>query len=306
MLSENHTTSDVAVIMPAFEAEDTIARALESIAAQTVLPREVVVVDDGSADKTVSIAQSMEPNLQGIRLIVVGQEHAGPGAARNRAIMESRASVLAFLDADDDWLPQHLEMSLSQMNKSGCIMTAHNEWLVRDGEETLNDSVSRLRERTSPFLALYCKGCISTSTVLVKREKVIASGGFDPFLANGQDVDLWLSILSDEENKLAAFETPLSRYYIREGSIDSHISRRFHYHRLIALRWAGTAVRHDAGGIGVLWFRILAIHHAALQSHYASRSYGRLIVTLIRVPFDIITISLKAAFSKPWKRPDYI
>ena len=95
--------------MPAYNAERTIVRTLDSIAGQTVKPKEVIIVDDGSTDKTAENAETMRPRMNGVDLIIIRQEHKGAGAARNRALQEAGSDYVAFLDADDEWLPEKLE-----------------------------------------------------------------------------------------------------------------------------------------------------------------------------------------------------
>jgi glycosyltransferase involved in cell wall biosynthesis len=93
----------IAVIIPAYNSAPYLGEALESVAWQTLQPSEVVVVDDGSTDCTGQIAASFD----GVR--VVRQENGGPSAARNTGVAETAAPIIAFLDADDIWLPDKLE-----------------------------------------------------------------------------------------------------------------------------------------------------------------------------------------------------
>ena len=159
-------------------------------------PLETVVVDDGSDDGTYEAAEACRPLMGDIGLIVVRQANAGAGAARNRAIAESRGDVLAFLDADDEWLPTHLVRSLAVMTEGGYVLTAHNSVSVApDGTETLNDCAARFREGPDPYVTLYRKGYLDTCTVLAKRDAVLAVGGFDETLPNAQDFELWLKLL---------------------------------------------------------------------------------------------------------------
>jgi glycosyltransferase involved in cell wall biosynthesis len=281
----------VSVIVPAYRAAKTIERALKSIAGQTLLPREVVVVDDGSDDATAATAQACETMLNPISLTVISQPSGGAGAARNRGILAASQSILAFLDADDEWLPDHLKDSLDHMSASGCTLTAHNEWLVDGDQEWLNDSISRLREWSDPFVSIYRKGCISTSTVVVGRDAVIDAGGFDSSLLNGQDVDLWLAILSAPSARLVGFEKPLSRYFISPEGINAKTARRLHFFLKIANRWAPEIAKRPSGGMRALWFRISAIHLEAVRSFVKSGSYGHAAWACLCFPFSFARIT---------------
>jgi glycosyltransferase involved in cell wall biosynthesis len=98
----------VSVIMPTFNRADTIRRAIRSVQAQTFTNWELIVVDDGSTDNTVALIEGRHPRLKIIR-----QENQGTAGARNAGLSASAGSYIAFLDSDDEWLPHHLELSVS-------------------------------------------------------------------------------------------------------------------------------------------------------------------------------------------------
>lgn len=98
----------VSVIIPLYNKEKYIARAIKSVLGQTYKEFELVVVDDGSTDQGPRIVKAITDS----RLKLIQQDNSGPGAARNRGIKESIAPYLAFLDADDEWMPEFLEKYL--------------------------------------------------------------------------------------------------------------------------------------------------------------------------------------------------
>ena len=99
----------VSIVMPLYNKAPYVLRSLESVGAQTVTDLEIIVVDDGSTDEGPDlVARSSDPKIRLVR-----QANAGPGAARNRGLMEAQAPYVAFLDADDCWLPQFLEQNLA-------------------------------------------------------------------------------------------------------------------------------------------------------------------------------------------------
>jgi glycosyltransferase involved in cell wall biosynthesis len=101
----------VAVIIPAYNAERTLKRTLESVFAQTVTPNEIIVIDDGSFDGTASLARSLG-------VTVIEQENAGPSAARNNGVRAATSEIIFLLDADDTWAPNKIEEHL-KVWKSG-------------------------------------------------------------------------------------------------------------------------------------------------------------------------------------------
>ena len=99
----------VSVVLPVKDGEQHLAGALESVCAQTYEAVEVVVVDDGSTDRSAEVARS----FAGVR--VISQPNAGAPVARNRGVSESRGEFVAFLDHDDEWAPSKLKMQVAQL-----------------------------------------------------------------------------------------------------------------------------------------------------------------------------------------------
>ena len=258
------------MIVPAYRAEATIGRALRSIADQTLPPRAVIVVDDGSPDATQAVAQSWRGRMNGVDLTVIRQDNAGAGAARNRAVAEARTTWLAFLDADDEWLPAKLERSLARISGTGATLVAHDSLEVEGGRETRLDCARRFAAaREAPFVGLYRRGFIDTSTVVARRDAVLAAGGFDTTLANGQDFELWLAMLQKPEARFLVFDEVLSRYHVTPGSIMSHVDRRRDCCMTIAERYAPALRDHPGWALASLWFRVVAIHYEAANAHLA-------------------------------------
>jgi teichuronic acid biosynthesis glycosyltransferase TuaG len=284
--------ADVTVVIPAFESAETIGRALASVAAQTLLPRCVIVVDDGSVDATAAAAEAWRGKMNGIYLLIIRQQNAGAGAARNRAVEEANTRYVAFLDADDEWLPEHLGATLRYIDDNGLTLAAHNIWQIENGHETLLDTASRLSDWDDPYVSLYCKGCIATSTVVVDREAVVSAGGFDPTLSNGQDVDLWLAILRVPGVRFGIFSEPLARYFISPNGINAQTARRFRFYLMIAHRWAGEIAGRSAGGVFALWFRMAAIHLGAVQGSLSSGNLIAALVACLRFPVNLVLITV--------------
>ena len=106
----------ISVIIPVFNGQAYLAQALESVLAQTYPDIEVVVVDDGSSDASLQVAAGFAERRLAGRLRLLQQSQRGPGAARNLAIKEARGDLLAFLDCDDTWTPNKLEIQITYLN----------------------------------------------------------------------------------------------------------------------------------------------------------------------------------------------
>src|SRR3569833_81721 len=115
----------VSVVIPAWNAQACLSRAIRSVLAQTLPPFEILVVDDGSTDATPSLVRQF-----GSPVRLIHQGHAGAAAARNTGIAAASGEYIAFLDADDEWLPRKLQrqMSLHRDHELVLSFSGSNEW----------------------------------------------------------------------------------------------------------------------------------------------------------------------------------
>ncbi len=257
----------VSVVIPAYNAEATIGRALNSIAGQTQLPAEIIVVDDGSADATAETARALQPEFEPARLVVVTQPNAGAGAARNRAIAEATQPYLAFLDADDEWLPEKLARSMDVMRDDDFVLVAHDYLDHTPSGDVHVDCRRRFEDGRDPYLSLYLKGYIPSISVVTRRDAVLACGGFDETLRNAQDFDLWLKLLADPESRFTLFGEALARYrHDAPNSIMSHTDRRIACCRKIALRYLPALKARRIAPLPAFWHRLLVIYAEAMRA----------------------------------------
>ncbi|WP_141453394.1 glycosyltransferase family A protein [Pseudoxanthomonas sp. z9] len=222
MTHSPEATNSYAVVIPAYNAAATIAVALDSVFAQTVPPCQVIVVDDGSADGE-RLAEVLAGYGGKVRLL--RQANAGPAAARNAGARACEGEWIAFLDADDSWLPHKLERQLE---------------LGRDPRAGLLHGRARAPAlpREMGFDALWECNRICTSMTVVRRQAFEALGGFDesPELVGAEDYHLWLRIAHAGWRVLACGEL-IGRYTPAAGSITSRIERcaRAELHNAVTL-----------------------------------------------------------------------
>lgn len=173
-------TSTVSVIMPAYNAERFIATAIQSCLDQTVPPLEILVVDDGSADRTAEVVSSFSAPVRLLR-----KKNGGPASARNFAAREAKGEWLAMLDADDRWMPTKLERQLTLDTASDIGVIHCLSVCARPGapaEVTFDD--------------LWEHNWVGNSSVLIRRSVFEALGGYDeePRLISIEDYNLWLRV----------------------------------------------------------------------------------------------------------------
>jgi glycosyltransferase involved in cell wall biosynthesis len=184
----------VSIVIAAFNAADTLEEALTSVAAQTYRDFELVVVDDGSTDATpVLLAKyaAMWPWMKWVR-----QDNAGVSVARNRAIEMARSEFIAFLDADDVWLPDKLALQVPLFDRNSATALVYTDMTDWPPDPALAPSLFRdkhpVRGRVLQRLLIGC--FVLTSTVVVKKSAVQRIGGFVPGQRLFEDVDMFLRL----------------------------------------------------------------------------------------------------------------
>jgi hypothetical protein len=218
--------ANVTAIVPAYNAEHTILEAIASIDAQSVRPREIIVIDDASRDATPRLLQHHLGRRPDCRLILQ-ERNTGPAAARNAAIAHAQTEWLAFLDGDDAWLPHRLssQLALAARHPAVALWCGAVVPLVpsaASAPEPMPPEGPPFRD--IPLAEFAAHNAVATSTVLVRRAALLDVGGFDPQFVGPEDYDLWMRLAARQ--RLARIECPLSRYRLVVGSL-SMDDRRF-------------------------------------------------------------------------------
>ena len=201
----------VSVIIPVFNGERTIARAIESVLAQRYDGAiEIVVVNDGSTDATASVLERY-----GSRLRAVTQENRGLAAARNAGVRASSGELIAFLDADDEWFAEKLETVVGALARQPHLAMVYSDAVQIDrAGNQIYDSYTPADQHRAPTLAEMLSGAwnILPSSVLLRRETFDEIGGFcEEFKALFFE-DTWFYLLARERGSFAYLDKPLLRY----------------------------------------------------------------------------------------------
>ncbi|HJU37616.1 MAG TPA: glycosyltransferase [Gaiellaceae bacterium] len=228
----------VSVIIPAYNAEAFLARAIRSVERQTYSDFEIVVVDDGSTDGTDEVARG----FSGVRC--VRRPHLGEAATRNHGLEEAAGDLVAFLDADDEWLPEKLAHQVSFMEKLGSSFSYTDSYVVRDGRRRRYSSLARPRhgEILFPLIDDWLdQAFIPNITVVASRTLLQDVGGFEGGLptASNADYGLWLK-LALRGTRFDYLDEPLALYYRGHASDSSDAVEMVERHRL-ALRHFASA-----------------------------------------------------------------
>ncbi|MEJ5260302.1 MAG: glycosyltransferase family A protein [Anaerohalosphaeraceae bacterium] len=237
---------NISVIIPAYNNEQHLSRAIHSVLAQSRPADEIIVVDDGSTDRTAEVAAAFGDKIRCIR-----QDNRGPGAARNAGIQAASGEWIAFLDADDEWLPDKLALQTEQLQKHPQLQwTCGNyiECLCQDGRRAPALPEQRILAvlnggQISPdYLKTYPKDLTGhTDTMLIRRSVLQEAGGFSD-LRRFEDLDLWLRI-AYRHPQIGYTARPLAIHHLEAGRHTSVIYPAADAARLLIQRHLETAAR---------------------------------------------------------------
>lgn len=183
----------VSVVIPAFSCAQYIAQGIESVLNQSFTNHEILVVNDGSPD-TAELEAALAPYAGRIRYFK--QSTRGPSGARNTGIRNAFGKYVAFLDGDDYWTPDHLTKNIGFLERNpGLALVYCDCILVKNDKPYSRVFYTQDQPSTVTFETLLLQSStISTSSVVVLREAIVAAGGFDETLYRCEDFDMWLRL----------------------------------------------------------------------------------------------------------------
>jgi teichuronic acid biosynthesis glycosyltransferase TuaG len=205
----------VSVIIPSFNAQNVILRAIESVLSQTYQNLEIIIIDDQSDDATFNTVYG-EYSADERFLIIQNNENIGAGATRNRGIEIAQGEYIAFLDADDEWYPEKLECQVEALEKSQQALICSGYDITKANTPHLITKLPSKRISYQDLLRSNKIGCL-TAMYSVKK---IGKQYMLP-LRKRQDYALWLQI-TQKYGPALCIQKPLARYYIQENSISSN------------------------------------------------------------------------------------
>ena len=168
----------LSVIIPVFNGAAYLAEAIESVLRQTRQPDEILVIDDGSADESVDIARGYKDRVR-----LVSQDNRGPASARNLGVAQAQGSVLAFLDADDLWLPEKLEHQLEGLRQSDMAFCMIEKFYSDDCPPEMRSTAVDVSDPKAGYLP---------TTFVCRSDLFKTVGQFDENLKGGEFID-WVA-----------------------------------------------------------------------------------------------------------------
>ena len=282
----------ISVVIPCFNGERYVEAAIRSVLAQEWPGIEIIVVDDGSTDRSAALVQATFPRVR-----VVQQLNQGVAAARNKGIEQAKGDWIAFLDADDIWLDGKLKRQWEQLRANPDVRMNYTAWKVWQSEDPTPPAafVKQLQSRAGdsqywagpsgwvyPALLLDC--VVWTSTVLAHRSVFEEVGNFDSSMRVGEDYDFWLR--ASRVTQILRVPQPLALYRTHAASItksaptknyqgivikraldrwaltspDGTSANRTEVYRVLARTWS------DFGGMSLAAGKVAQAWHAGVMS----------------------------------------
>jgi teichuronic acid biosynthesis glycosyltransferase TuaG len=195
--------ADVSVVIPAFQAQKTLERALQSVLRQTLLPREIIIIDDCSPDPNTQkfLSAIQENNCAAIPITILSNDtNKGPGFSRNRGILTAKSKFIAFLDADDWWLDKHLEIAFNAMPKCShglCVISSKPYQEAHSSLASVDASLIRTARMSFWRMFLFQRE-YHTISIIAPKETLIKAGLFAQDRKHAEDLELFFKMFLSE------------------------------------------------------------------------------------------------------------
>lgn len=221
---KNPAMRGVSAIIPAYNYGGFVERAIRSAAGQGYEPMEVIVVDDGSTDDTAEVCERLKAELP--MLVYVWQKNAGLSAARNTGVRTARYPFVAFLDADDEWAPGMIPTLMDELMRlpESVPLAACGSYRVDPSGTPIGEKkIASWGDRFFSAGEILVKNRFMPSTVVARREAVIAGGLFDTTLRSSEDRDMWIRMAA--KHPVRYLDRPLVRICRHSGNMSRHADR---------------------------------------------------------------------------------
>ncbi|WP_166960019.1 glycosyltransferase family 2 protein [Yeosuana marina] len=207
----------VSIITPMFNSETYLSETVNSVLNQTYTNWELLLIDDGSTDRTLEIAQTLTSKYSNI-ILFKNEKNLGAALSRNKGILEAKGSYIAFLDADDLWKPEKLEKQISFMTDDRCDVCFSSYELIDEKGNSLHKTVKALPVLT--YHKLLKSNYIGNLTGIYNAE--VLGEITTPNLRKRQDWLLWLEAIKRSGKPAKSLLKSLAYYRVREDSMSSN------------------------------------------------------------------------------------
>ncbi len=231
----------ISVVIAAYNASSTLGRAIQSVLAQTRPADEIIVVDDGSTDSTADTARQF-----GSRVRVISQSKGGASVARNTGIQNAAGDWIAFLDADDEWLPEKLSLQEEWFKKHPDVDWGYGNFIPTNQNGKPLKAAHQNSEDMAfeDYFIAYCRGFYAWTSVLMIRKALFDKTGlFEVGMKRGQDNDLWFRI-GYQYPRVGYIGRPLAIYHLDTPGSSTKVNVQYEFMIRLVERHLELSAKH--------------------------------------------------------------
>lgn len=283
--------SKISIVIPNYNYAKYLQNAIDSVLAQTYKNTEIIVVDDGSNDDSHNILISY-----GNKIVIIRQKNQGVSVARNNGVLKSTGEYVAFLDADDLWLPQKLEKQLTLLRSDEMIGLVHCSMMHISPQNALcGENIDGMEGYVAADLLRFERGVVigAGSTSLVLRNAFDEVGGFKSNLSTAADWDFCYRIAL--KYKIGFVREPLVLYRIHGNNMHDNVKVMEHD------MMVGFKSAFSNGALANRWVCYGNLHRVLAGSYFNSKQYCsflyHMLLSLLLMPFCIVYY-FKAVFRR--------
>ena len=259
------SVDSISAVIPCYNGASFLEEAVRSATTQTRRVDEVIVVDDGSTDDSASIAERL-----GAKCIRLGRNF-GPGAARNRGIVEARSNVIAFLDADDYWDRRHCEDMVGMLERHPECAVAFSRIRRFDATDESLSPPYLPEEVATPLLwHLFTDNVVPQSTAVVRRAVLLQNGGYDESRRHSEDYELWLRLA--QHHLFVCTHTVTASYRLHEGQATRKLEQMLRGRWEVKHKfWSEATARESPAFVARLEELLLGVWNTTLRGAWWAR-----------------------------------
>ena len=302
----------VSVIIPVYNGGKYISHAIESVLSQTYKEMEIIVVDDGSADRTAEIVKSYQQTHDLIdrrkNLIYIYQKNQGTAAARNKGIVNSTGEYIALLDYDDIWEPEKIELQIKYMIEHQEVGMVHSDAGFIDKDGNLIDDMKRPKGFTvygRCFKELFIQNKIRASTAVIRSSCLDKIGLFDENIRYCEDLDLWLRL--SREFSIGYVNQILCYYRLHDSNmthnkVEHLICRNKMFNKILKIYPDAWSIVGESNVKKTIFDNVYRIANLSYDSGNYKKAFLYYLKALLSDPFELLLESLpvKKANSYRW------
>ena len=218
--SKNTSRPLVSVIIPAYNVENYLAQTIHSVLQQTYQAFEIIIVNDGSTDNTLALSQKLAEG--DARINIISQANSKQGKTRNTGVLAAKGEIIAFLDGDDIWFPNKLELQLSVLEQQDVDLVFSDGFICLNNDLNSREHTFQITQKVfdrKDLELFYRQNQVPTSTVLCTKAAFEKAGGFDeePEVQNCEDYLLWVRMI-DKGVRMYGLDENLILYRVHPTS----------------------------------------------------------------------------------------